>query len=200
MMQRRIGLAAALAMCVAFLTILAISEKKEGGQPVVFPMQLAEKVSVDELAARAASSGRSLLLPKWMPHNYVLKDVRLFETAILFYSNKDLNISTFEDGYEANVIIQISPSALNPTKEQLTEIIKATPKLELRDVAGRLVILCKDASPDAWMGAHGIQPIMADFHSGEFYYIITARQGEVTPDDMVRIIREMAPVSSDTLR
>ncbi len=71
---------------------------------------------------------------------------------------------------------------------------------EVLKIGEFLVVLDEDAVPSTRWEERGMKPIGAYVFYDDFYYIITARKGETTREDLVRIVENMKPVGRETLR
>ena len=154
-----------------------------------FPMEEAEKLSVDELVQRAEGLGE-IVLPSWMPGDVKLREIYFKGLAILVYSDRQTR-----DYREDNVTIQISTADVSPSLEDLKrlpgEVVRA---------GDFLAVIYENPAPDPWMEERGVRPILAEFFHDGFEYLVTGIKGQVTRDDMVRIIASMKPLGADTLR
>jgi len=148
-----------------------------------------KQLSVDELVQRAEGVGE-IVLPSWMPDDIKLREIYFKGLAILVYSDLETR-----DYREDKVTIQISRVDVAPTLEDL----KRLPGEVVR--AGDFwVVVYQDAAPDAWMEERGVRPILAEFFHDGFEYLVTGIRGQLTKDEIVRIIANMKPLGADTLR
>jgi len=156
-------------------------------------MELAEKLSVDQLVDRAGDAG-TLMLPTWMPGGIKLREIYFKGLAILVYSDKDVR-----DYRKGNVTIQITRTDSSPTYEQLQQRSQR-PSRDVVMVRDFPIVILEDAVPDSDMKKHGIWPMMTYFWYDGFYYIITVNKEETTREDVLNIVENMKPVGPGTLR
>jgi hypothetical protein len=182
--------------------------------PSDFPVDQAEKPSVDELGKMA---GKGLLLPTWMPGDIKLKEIYIWGGPMLVYSNRD--VKSYRDG---NITIEISRSTDSPTYDQLKNFLsvagngitydgnttiqtsKSTAKYgkssEVVKIGDLNVVVTEDAAPDPWMEAHGQNPIVTYFWHDGFYYAVTGIKGEVSKEQIIEVIAKMEPIGPKTMR
>jgi len=156
-------------------------------QPAPFPMEAAEKLSVEQLAEKATE----IVLPTWMPGEIKLREIYFKNLAILVYSDKDVR-----DYRDDDVTIQISKTDYSLTLEEAKEKTSG----EVLILKNFWIVLHENPSPGPDMEERGIKPIIAYFWYEGFYYIITVNKDKVTRDDMISIVENMKPVGTDTLR
>jgi len=188
-----------IGFCVVLSVILfAFMEKPEPTGPFVgYEFSEEDYLSFDGLVEKAKPVG-DLVLPAWMPHGFrLIEIVRMGFGVVLFYSNKDLTIRNHTDGYAANITIQIVRPKVSPSPDERR---KYPGPGELVEVGGFCVGVDENAAPDSWMERHDVRPIVADFYCESFYYYICGKKGEVTREDMLRIVAGMKLVCPETLR
>lgn len=79
--------------------------------PAPFPMEYAERLSVDQLAGKAKAVGE-LVLPTWMPGGIQLREIYFKGVAILVYSDQET-----KDYREDSVTVTISKAAFRINQE-----------------------------------------------------------------------------------
>jgi len=158
--------------------------------PPDFPVNKAEKLSVDELGKMA---GKGLLLPTWMPGDIKLKEIYIWGGPILVYSDRD--VENYRDG---NITIQVSRSTDSPTYDELRSSTGTSG--EVVKIGEFNVVILEDAAPDPWMEAHGQKPILMYFWHEGFYYIVTGIKGEVSKEQMIEVMAKMEPIGPNTMR
>jgi hypothetical protein len=159
-------------------------------QPAPFPMEAAEKLTVDRLAEKESDTG-ALILPTWMPGEVKLREIYFKNLAILVYSERDVR-----DYREDDVTIQISQTHLSPTVEQLQQSTSG----EVTEIQGFPAVILENAAPGPDMEKRGTRPIIAYFWHDGFYYIVTGNKGQITRGDITGIIENMKPIGPETLR
>lgn len=185
-------------VCLMAAVILAVAltlltRGRQGFGPAPFPMELADKLSVDQLADRAGEAG-TLMLPTWMPGGIELREIYFKGLAILVYSDRDVR-----DYRKGNVTIQITRTDSSPTYEQLQQRSQR-PSRHVTMVRDFPVVVLEDAVPDSDMKKRGIWPMMTYFWHDGFYYIITVNKEDTTREDLMNIVDNMKPVGPETLR
>ena len=178
---------------IVVVTLARFPRARQGFGPAPFPMELAEKLSVDQLVDRAGDAG-TLMLPTWMPGGIKLREIYFKGLAILVYSDKDVR-----DYRKGNVTIQITRTDSSPTYEQLQQRSQR-PSRDVVMVRDFPIVILEDAVPDSDMKKHGIWPMMTYFWYDGFYYIITVNKEETTREDVLNIVENMKPVGPGTLR
>jgi len=166
------------------------SETSHPHGPAPFPMEIAERLSVEELVDGAKVVGE-LVLPTWMPGEIRLREIYFAGLALLVYSDQDV-----KDYRNDNITIEISKAALSQTPEQLKRYLSA----EVLKVGEYWVMIWEAAAPDPEMQERGIQPILTDFYHNGFYYAMTGINGQVTKEDMLQVVANMKPLGSETMR
>ena len=174
---------------IATTTLLTRGKPYYG--PAPFPMDSAEKLSVDELADKAGDGG-TLILPTWMPSQIKLRQIYFKGLAILVYSDEDVR-----DYRDDDVTIQIVKTRNIPTKEQLLHRRSSGEVIKVKE---SWIVISEDAVPGPDMIERGVEPIFSYFWHDGFYYIISGIKGETTREDMIKIVENMEPVGQETLR
>ncbi len=173
--------------------------------PPPFPIETAERLSVDELVAMARTvepnklnaDGRFdsgiLLLPTWMPGKIKLQEIFLPSTVVVMVYGDD---PIQQDILEGKACVELRMTNHSPTLEELRNQTSS----EVLEVGDLLVVVDDDAHPGRGWEERGIEPMLAYFYHDGFYYLITVRKGDFTRDDLVRIVENMKPVGQETLR
>jgi hypothetical protein len=154
----------------------------------------AERVTVDELVQKYVEVG-SPILPTWMSGEAQLVEILYVgRTAILIYGEDDLLIEDEDDLLDGEVVIEITPT--------LSQGYSAKDPLGKRVVrVGDLrVVIDENAYPGPRWRKHGMRPVIAEFHSDGFRYILTARKGRTTPEELLQVIEGMGPIGPRTMR
>lgn len=189
-----------LAIMAVFAGLMARSPELDKYEPMygppVFPMEVAEKLSVDQLAesadaASVSEPGAELLLPTWMPGDIKLRQIYFMDMAMLVFSDCEVT-----DYREDNITIEIKRMSVVPSRED----IKRSAGEDIMEIGDILVQIPDDPEPGPSWKERGLSPIIAFFYYKGFYYFITAVEGQVTRDDVVQIIKNMEPVGQRTLR
>jgi hypothetical protein len=153
----------------------------------------AEKISVDELVDKDIEVG-NIILPTWMPDEAQLVEILLFgKTAILVYGERDLVIKEEEDLLDAKATISIKP-----TRTILFHGAGAIYTKKEDILVGNLsvvIILGNIPGQPMWR-----KRITANFHRDGFRYYINVNKWETSKKELIRIIENMEPVGSGTLR
>ena len=185
------GLVVCLILIVLVVGYIFLRPWRSSGPP--FPTN-SDRVSVDELVEKYAPG--SIILPTWMPDDLILVEIFYIGTAILIYGSEDLVIEETEDVYDGRVWIEITPTY---SQNQIQgAIIQAGSKGE---VIGNLsVVIYEDASPGPQWRKRWMKPIIARFYRDDFQYLITARKGKTSREELIRIIENMKPVEPQTMR
>ena len=175
-----------VALVVSISSILLLNDPGRPRSPS-FPMDSAERLSVDQLAVKDADG---IILPTWMPGKLQLREVYFAGSAMLVYSAEDV-----KDYRDDDVSIAISKTEYTPTEEQLKQTSG-----ELLEINGITVDFFENPAPGPDHIERGIKPIKAYFYHNGFRYAITGDKAKVTRADMLKIIESMTPIGTETLR
>ena len=154
----------------------------------------AETVTVDELVEKYVDVGDPIL-PTWMSGEAQLVEVLYVgRTTILIYGGHDLVIEDEDDLLDGEVVIEITPtlSQGDGAKDPLGKRV-----VQVGDLR---VVIDENAYPGPRLRKHGMKPIIAEFHSDGFRYILAARKGRTTPEELVQVIEGMGPIGPRTMR
>jgi hypothetical protein len=163
--------------------------------PPSFPVEIAEKPSVDELETKFEAVG-TLVLPTWMPGQVKLQEVYFIGMALLVYSDENMVIDVGDDLLEGKIWIELTKTHRSPTPEELMNRSSG----EVAKVGDYLVVIHENPVPGPKWKERGMRPIHAYFYHDGYYYLIGGRKGETTREDLIRIVKNMKPVGSETLR
>ena len=180
-MNPRIRIIVVASLIVGFVSIgLFLREPRSSIPP--FPMDKAEKLTVDQLADKYQDNG-TLVLPTWMPDRVLLREIyHLGALTIMVYCRRN-----DRDYREADVCIEMLKKTTDPpTREQIQEIQDNHSSGEILDIGEYWVVISRDAE-------------MAYFWHDGFYYLLSAK-GKYSKEDMVNIVAGMKPVGQGTLR
>lgn len=175
-------------------TLMTLLLKERPYSPPSFPVESAEKLSVDELAARFEAPG-TLMLPTWMPDQLELQEVYFIGMALLVYSDVDMVISTGDDLLGGKAWIELTTTHRSPTLKELQQSSG-----EVVKVGDYLIVIHENPVPGPKWEERGMSPIHAYFYHDGYYYLIGGRKGETTREDLIRIVESMKPVGPGTLR
>lgn len=163
--------------------------------PPSFPVESAEKLSVEELAARFDGNG-TLMLPTWMPGEVKLQEIYYIGMALLVYSDEDMVIKSGDDLLEGKVWVELTRTTRSPTREELMGHTSG----EVVNVGDYVVVIHENPVPSPKWEERGMRPIHLYFYHDGYYYLIGGRKGETTREDLLHIVESMKPVGPETLR
>ncbi len=178
-----------LLMLGAILGYAFLRPLPSSGPPFV---DSSERVTVDELVEKYVEAGDPML-PTWMSGEAQLVEVLYVgRSAILIYGDDDLVIEDEDDLLDGEVVIEITPTLSHGAKDPLGKRIV--------QVGDLWVVIYENAYPGPRWRKHGMKPVIAEFHSDGFRYILTARKGRTTPEELVQVIEGMEPIGPRTMR
>ena len=198
--RRTIPFGAALVIVIALLALYSAEPDING---VVDFYAIAREASLSELVQVADKTGNSLYLPSALPPGFILTAIYLHEDeplkegetlffiAIVVYSaegNKDYKT--------AELSIQIAPSLLPPTYEQMqawAEKSKYVTVLKINDWPVRVNERASTGGDEERRAKYGDYQLLVRVWIKAIEYTISPMT--LTPDEAIQLVRSMRPIS-----